>query len=257
MNETPLQSPTKRRLVATTALLTGDFGERADATRPPSFPEEAFLAAEVRVPYVVRADRVLVRRGGQNATSSMHENFWAGLVSSGSAVGEFDSPLREFHTNTLKPALNVLTLLALVKATQAEHTRGMAGMPDATAAPDANADLRAALIDLDEASDEAREEGFPALSERALGDARRLLKDLYRMHPCRLEVYPTPDAEIALVAPGGDDRSVMVLCASDGGALCTVNIDGRLRYARYPSAARLPDGFVREGMRDLVRARSH
>ncbi len=114
-----------------------------------------------------------------------------------------------------------------------------------------SADLRAALHDLDEAVEEAHEEGFPQPGRQALENARRLLQDLYRLRPCRLETYPTPDGEVTLVAPGGHGRSVLVLCDSDGGALCSVNLNGRHRRARYSSAMMLPDGFVREAMDEL------
>lgn len=113
------------------------------------------------------------------------------------------------------------------------------------------ADLRASLRDLDGAGDEAAEEGFPQPSHLARTNARRLLQDLYRLRPSRLEAYPTPDGEIALVVPGGHGRSVLVLCDSQGGVLCSVNLNGRHRRARYDSASMLPDGFVREAVSDL------
>ena len=111
--------------------------------------------------------------------------------------------------------------------------------------------LGAALCDLDSAAEEAGEEGFPQPSDLALKNARRLLQDLYRLRPSRLEAYPTPNGEVALVAPGGPGRSVLVLCDSDGGVLCSVNLTGRHRRARYPTATMLPDGFVREALNDL------
>ena len=117
--------------------------------------------------------------------------------------------------------------------------------------PSVPADLRAALHDLDGAVMEAQEDGFPPPSHHALKNARRLLQDLYRLRPCRLETYPTPDGEVALVAPGGHGQSVLVLCDSDGGVLCSVNLNGRHRRARYSSATMLPDGFVREALDEL------
>ena len=117
--------------------------------------------------------------------------------------------------------------------------------------PPVAADLHAALHDLDGAASEAQEEGFPQPSHDALRNAKRLLRDLYRLRPCRLEAYPTPDGEIALVAPGGYGRSVLVLCDSDGGVLCSVNLHGCHRRARYTSATTLPDGFIREALKDL------
>lgn len=113
------------------------------------------------------------------------------------------------------------------------------------------ADLRASLRDLDGTAEEAAEEGFPQPSQLALTNARRLLQDLYRLRPSRLEAYPTPDGEIALVVPGGQGRSVLVLCDSQGGVLCSVNLNGQHRRARYDTATMLPDGFVREAVSEL------
>ena len=42
-----------------------------------------------------------------------------------------------------------------------------------------------------------------------------------------------------------------MLCDSDGGALCLVNVDGAHRRARYSTTQTLPDGFVREALVEL------
>ena len=117
----------------------------------------------------------------------------------------------------------------------------------------APAPLAAALRDLEEALDEAAEEDFPAPQEVAFDNARRLLRAMYAISPRRFEVYPTPDGEIAIDAPDGRGSSVLLLCDSDGGALCLVNMKGRHRRARYSTAEALPDGFVREAMAELER----
>ena len=114
-------------------------------------------------------------------------------------------------------------------------------------------ELREALRDLDEATAEAREEGFPLPSDAALANARRLLPAMYELLPCRCEVYPTPDGEIAVEPSAGLGASVLVLCEPDGGALCLVNINGAHRRARYSDMERLPDGFVREALAELKR----
>lgn len=114
-------------------------------------------------------------------------------------------------------------------------------------------DLKAALTDLREAREEAREEGFSLPSGLAIENATRLLQEMYGILPRRFEVYPMPDGEIAIDAPGGYGRSVVLLCYSDGGALCSVNIDGNHRRARYSSADALPDGFLGEALAELVR----
>ena len=122
---------------------------------------------------------------------------------------------------------------------------------DAIAAGEHPPDLRDALRDLDQATDEAREEGFPAPSGKALESARRLLYAMYRISPRRFEIYPTPDGEIAIDAPGGPGRSVLLLCDSDGAALCLVNMNGAHRRVRYSDTRGLPDGFVRGALAEL------
>ncbi len=111
-------------------------------------------------------------------------------------------------------------------------------------------DLRDALRDLRETEDEAREEGTPPPSGEALESAERLLKEMYTISPRRFEVYPTPDGEVAIDAPGRG-CSVLLLCDPDGGALCLVNVDGAHRRARYSTTRTLPDGFVREALVEL------
>ena len=112
--------------------------------------------------------------------------------------------------------------------------------------------LNDALCDLRDASDEASEEGFPAPSDLALGNAERLLSEMYGISPRRFEVYPTPDGEIAIDAPGGRGRSVLLLCDSEGGALCLVNMNGDHCRARYSTTERLPDSFVRKALSGLT-----
>ena len=114
-----------------------------------------------------------------------------------------------------------------------------------------DARLIAALNDLKELADEALEEGFPVPSDAAIDNARRLLEHVFDVLPRRYEIYPTPDAEVAIDAPGGSGASVIVLCESDGAALCLVNIGGRQRRARYSTVETLPDGFVREALVEL------
>ncbi len=112
-------------------------------------------------------------------------------------------------------------------------------------------ELNDALRDLREARDEARDEGFPQPSELALENAERLLREMYGISPRRFEVYPTPDGEIAVDAPDGQGRSVILLCDSEGGALCLVSLNGHHRRARYSTTETLPDGFVHEALAEL------
>lgn len=120
-------------------------------------------------------------------------------------------------------------------------------------AGDLRPELHDALRDLDEARDEALEEDFPVPSNTALAHARTILCAVYECSPRRYEVYPTPDGEVAIDASGGFGRSVLLLCESEGGVLCLVNMNGSHRRARYSDAKGLPDGFVHEALAELER----
>ncbi len=116
------------------------------------------------------------------------------------------------------------------------------------------ADLLAdALAELGDVVQEAREEGFETPSEETVGVTERLLRAMYGLRRCRFEVYPTHDGDVAISAPGGHGRSVLVVCDSEGGVLCSVNMNGQHRRAVYDSrsAAALPDGFVQEALAAL------
>lgn len=117
--------------------------------------------------------------------------------------------------------------------------------------PSSDDDLHAALYDLWCAREEAIEEGFPVPSESALANANRLLKEIYGICRRRFEVYPTQDGNVAIDAPGGQGRSVLLLCDSQGGALCMVNMHGNHRRARYATTEMLPDGFIRDALAEL------
>ena len=113
--------------------------------------------------------------------------------------------------------------------------------------------LSDALGDLGAAVNETLDEGFPKPSQTALNNAERLLTAMYKISPRRFEVYPTPDGEIAIDAPNGQGSSVILLCKSEGGALCLANLKIGHRRSRYSNAEILPDGFLREALADLER----
>ena len=111
-------------------------------------------------------------------------------------------------------------------------------------------DLEEALEDLRTTPDEAIDEAYPQPTQLALANAGRMLRRMHALLPTRLEVYPTPDGEIAIVAPC-TRQSVMVLCDSNGGALCMVNMDGEHRRAKYSAASSLPDSLLRDALNEL------
>ena len=111
----------------------------------------------------------------------------------------------------------------------------------------------AALRDLEAAAEYAIEENFPVPSKIAVDNAERLIRAIQDMSRLRIEVYPTPDAEIALDVPNGRGQSVTLLCESGGGALCLANLASGHRSKRYPNADALPDKFLREVFMELGR----
>ena len=113
-------------------------------------------------------------------------------------------------------------------------------------------DLSSALEDLDQVVEDASEDGFPSPSADALNSARHLLMDIYEIHPRRYEVYPTPDAEVAIDAPDGQGSSVLMLCDSGGGVLCLVNLKGESHSRSYPSVSMLPDEFLVNSLLSLM-----
>lgn len=114
-----------------------------------------------------------------------------------------------------------------------------------------SAELKDALVDLQEVIDEAREEGFPVPSDIAIANSEQLIKNLYEISPSRYGVYPTQDGEVAIDIFNGKGSSIILLCDSAGGTLCLVNIDGNRRRAHYSKVNALPDGFVREALAEL------
>jgi hypothetical protein len=123
----------------------------------------------------------------------------------------------------------------------------------------ANADI-ADLAEqlLDTMRNESKEEGIPVPSIAAATNARCLLQKLERIPlPSNPEIYPTPDAEIAIDISGGYRKSVLILCDSSGGALIMLTINGVHRRACYDLAPRVLDGFLRDALRDLHRAKAN
>ena len=97
----------------------------------------------------------------------------------------------------------------------------------------------------------ALEEDFPLPNEVAIKNARRLLRELFGISRRRYVIYPTPDGEVAIDAPNGKGKSVLVLCDSRGEVLCIANLGWRHRYVRYKDVSMLPNSFVTKSLRKL------
>ncbi len=112
-------------------------------------------------------------------------------------------------------------------------------------------ELAEILKGLEEADSEASEEGFPEPSSAAKTTAERLIRKTYALSPRRLEVYPMPDAEIAVDIPCGHGKSVVLFCNSRGEVLCSTNKNGNHRRMRFSGADALTDDFVLEVLADM------
>lgn len=79
------------------------------------------------------------------------------------------------------------------------------------------ADFKAALEDLDDVIDEAREDGYPEPTPQAIENVRMLVKAMYDIRPMRYDIYPMDDGEV--VIDGGSERRIGVFCYPDGSVL--------------------------------------
>ena len=111
--------------------------------------------------------------------------------------------------------------------------------------------LTQTLEELDQVVDEAQSEGYETPNGIAIVHARRIVKRLYENLVYPIQVYPMPDGEVAVDITNGEGGSVLILCCSDGGTLCFVNIDGNQRRAHYSNSDALPDGFMQEALEEL------
>ena len=111
--------------------------------------------------------------------------------------------------------------------------------------------LANALLDLKEINDEADEEGIPPPSESAIANADSLIRKSYDILPRQYLVELLPEGVIAITIPGGFRCSVMLLCESEGGILCSVNMNGKLQRNRYTHVDQLPDKFLRDALSKL------
>ena len=108
--------------------------------------------------------------------------------------------------------------------------------------------LAQALEELDQVVDEAQSEGYEIPSSDAIVNARRIIKRIYDNLSHPFQVYPMPDGEVAVDIANDDGSSVLILCCSDGGTLCFVNINGNQRRAHYSNSDALLDSFMHEAL---------
>lgn len=113
--------------------------------------------------------------------------------------------------------------------------------------------LSDAFHDLEQVDEEAHDDGSPIPSHLAHRNAHRLLERMFRICQVRYSVYPLHDGEIVIEARSAKG-SLLVVCRSDGRVGCSVRIEHRSRTERYHDASSLPNGFMRDALRELTDA---
>ena len=117
---------------------------------------------------------------------------------------------------------------------------------------DANSeDLKAALGELAQIENEARDLGVSTPDESTKKNAACLLRSLHTLFPGRYDVSPTDRGGVAIAAPSRRGAAVVVECAPLGRVYCFVTVDGNRRRAKYYQMDGLPDEFIIKAMCDL------
>ena len=101
---------------------------------------------------------------------------------------------------------------------------------------------------------DAADEGFDQPHAEALAGAKRVLRRFPPLRSLDTDIYPTPDAEVAIFVSGSRPRSsVLLQCDGDGQVRCSVSLDGRHRRALYDkeSFAELRDNFIEAALAEL------
>ena len=113
--------------------------------------------------------------------------------------------------------------------------------------------LAEALRALAEVNEEIAEDGLPEITPSMRKEAHRIIVAL-ACHSLAPAVYPTQDGEIAVHFKSPDaPSSVTILLDSRGQGECYTCTGGRSRRAHYNVSSDLPDGFVVEQLRSLMR----
>lgn len=153
----------------------------------------------------------------------------------------------EIHVLTIEKHARVNWLPRLT----AEQTADAAGRPKPARI---TSDDQTLTLDPQAIHAEAVDEGFDQPPAEALAGAKRVLRRFPFLHGLDTDIYPTPDAEVAILASGSRPRSsVLLQCDGDGQVRCSVSIDGRHRRALYDkeSFSELRDDFIAAALAEL------
>ena len=113
--------------------------------------------------------------------------------------------------------------------------------------------FESALAQVDRINQEAEEEGYPCINERARKNAKHVLSMAVRslIEP---EVYPSMDGEIAIYFKSPTDAdALLILLNNDGSAGLYWSVGGKSQRQRYDDAVKLPRDFLSSRLRVLER----
>ena len=106
-------------------------------------------------------------------------------------------------------------------------------------------------LDLDDPDSELPQAGV-------IEEARRIFDLVADQLPTDTAIYVMDAGKVVIDLHGPLKHGLLLVCEPGGSALCVVVVSGVSRRARYEDSSVLPDGFLLEGLRDvLLTARRH
>ena len=100
--------------------------------------------------------------------------------------------------------------------------------------------------------DDAVAAGNPMPDDAVIEESKRVVRGLLHYLLVAPDVYTTEDGEVAVEVFGERGRAFLLVCEPGGSALCAVTVNGVSRRARYENSVGLPDGFLKEGLREVL-----
>ncbi len=101
-------------------------------------------------------------------------------------------------------------------------------------------------------TEDAADTGEPMPSKSVFNEAKRIAHGIRSQLPTTTDVYLMDGGKIALELYGDFGHGFLLVCEPGGSALCIVTVDGVSRRARYENSSVLPDGFISEGLSDVL-----
>ena len=99
---------------------------------------------------------------------------------------------------------------------------------------------------------DASDAGEPLPSTNVIDEAKRIVRNLRHRLPQNTDVYSMDRGKVAVELYGNHGHGFLLVCEPGGGALCTVTAKGVSRRARYEISSTLPDGFLVEGLEEIL-----